>query len=129
MTIRSENFAKGFLAGGAIAAKRIVKFGSSDTAVVQGAAATDLLIGVSDLAAESGAQVDVVLGGVAIVEYGGNVTRGQLLTADSNGKAVAAAPAATASNRTIGVAMVSGVSGDLGAVHLAPSSVTNGANS
>lgn len=126
MTIRSDNFAKGFLAGGAIAAKRIVKFGSSDTAVVQASAATDSLIGVSDLAAASGAQVDVVLAGVAIVEYGGNVTRGALLTADSNGKAVAAAPAATVSNRIVGIAMVSGVSGDLGAVHLSPGSVTNG---
>lgn len=123
MTIRSDNFAKGFLAGGSISAKRIVKFGSADNAVVQAAAATDSLIGVSDLAAASGAQVDVVMNGIAIVEYGGNVTRGALLTADANGKAVAAAPSAGSNNRVVGVAMVSGVSGDLGAVHLSPTSL------
>jgi hypothetical protein len=123
MTIRSENFAKGFLAGGVISAKRIVKFGSADNAVVQAAAATDSLIGVSDLAAASGAQVDVVMSGIAIVEYGGNVTRGALLTADASGKAVSAAPAAGSNNRIVGVAMVSGVSGDLGAVQLGATSL------
>ena len=128
MTVRSETLAKGFMAGGAINAKRIVKFGTADNAVVQGAAATDLLIGVADLAAASGAQVDVFVAGIVGVEYGGNVTRGQLLTADADGKAVAAAPAATASARVIGIAMVSGASGDIGAVLIAPGSVTNGAN-
>lgn len=120
MTLHSNLFAKGFKAGAAVAAKRIVKFGSSDTEVIQGALATDSLIGVADLAAASGGEVDVIMGGVAIVEYGGNVTRGQLLTADANGKAVAAAPSAGVNNRIIGIAMVSGVSADLGSVLISP---------
>jgi hypothetical protein len=123
MTLRSEGLAKGFRAGAAIAAKRIVKFDSADTTVIQGAAATDSLIGVADLAASSGGDVDVIMSGVAIVELGGTVTRGGLLTADANGKAVAAVPATGVNNRVIGIAMVSGVSGDLGSVLIAPGSL------
>jgi len=118
--MRNHDFVKGFIAGGTVAARRIVKFGSGDTAVVQAAAATDSLIGVSDLGAALNESVSVIMGGVAAVEYGGNVTRGQLLTADSNGKAVAAAPAAGVNNRVIGVAMLSGVSGDIGSVLINP---------
>jgi hypothetical protein len=124
--MRNEGLAKTLIAGAAVAARRIVKFGSGDTAVVQAAAATDLSIGVSDLGASSGEYCDVIVDGIALVEYGGEVTRGQLLTADSNGKAIAAAPAATATARAIGVAMVSGVSGDIGSVLIAHSAVTNG---
>ncbi len=128
--MRNEGLQKTLIAGGTVTKNRIVKFDSSDVTAVQASAATDLLIGVSDnLGAASGQPFDVILSGVALVEYGGNVTRGQALTADSNGKAIAAAPAATASARTIGVAMESGVSGDIGSVLLAPGSVTNGANS
>jgi hypothetical protein len=127
--MRNEGLAKTLIAGAAVAARRIVKFGSSDTAVIQASAAADLSIGVSDLGGDSGEYTDVIVDGIALVEYGGNVTRGQLLTADSDGKAVAAAPAATASARVIGVAMLSGVSGDIGSVLIDRSTVTNGANS
>jgi hypothetical protein len=123
MTARNHEFNKGFVAEAAIAAKRIVKFGTADNAVVQAAAVGDSLIGVSDLAAASAEHVTVVMGGIAIVEYGGTITRGGLVTSDADGKAVAAAPAAGANNRTIGVAMVSGVAGDLGSVLLQPGSV------
>lgn len=127
--MRNEGLAKTLIAGAAIAAHRIVKFGTSDTAALQAAAATDASIGVSDLGAASGDPVDVILDGIALVDYGGNVTRGDLLTADSDGKAVTAAPAATASARVIGTAMVSGVAGDIGSVAIGRAVVTNGANS
>jgi hypothetical protein len=120
MTARNAEFNKGFIAGGAIAAKRLVKFGAADNTVVQSAAVADFSIGVSDLAAASAEHVTVVMGGIAIVEYGGAVTRGAILTTDATGKAVVAAPAAGVNNRTIGIAMVSGVSGDLGSVLLQP---------
>jgi hypothetical protein len=111
-------------AGGTIAARRIVKFGNADHTVVQGAAATDAMIGVSaDLGAGSGERIDVHLSGVAEVAYGGDVTRGALLTSDSNGAAVAAAPAAGANVAVIGRAMVSGVSGDVGLVLLGPGQI------
>lgn len=110
-----------FDAGAAITKRRIVKPGAADLAVVQGAAATDFLIGVStDVDSDSGDHVDVILSGVAEVEYGGNVTRGALLTSDADGKAVVAAPAAGANNRVIGIAVISGVSGDIGSVLISP---------
>lgn len=105
---------KNYTAGGAIAKYRIVKF-SADGSVVQGAAATDALIGVVDIpgAAVSGNRVDVVRDDLTLVEYGDTVTRGDLLTSDANGKAVTAAPAAGVNNRIIGIAEVSGVAGDI----------------
>jgi len=63
-----------------------------------------------------------VLSGVATVEYGGTVTVGALLISDSTGRAIAATAAAGTNVRTIGVAMVAGVVGDLGAVLLSPGS-------
>jgi hypothetical protein len=115
---------KTFVAGAAITKRRIVKFGSSDDAVIQGAAATDSLIGVTtEVDSASGERVDVILSGAADVEFGGTIARGALLTSDSNGKAVTASPSAGANNRVIGIAAVSGVSGDIGSVILAQSSL------
>ncbi|EIJ33326.1 capsid cement protein [Thiothrix nivea] len=106
---------KNFVAGAAVTANRIVKHGAADDAVIHGAAATDKLLGVADADAASGARVDVVLSGVADVAYGGTVARGDLLTADANGKAVVA----STGNRVVGVALVAGVAGDIGEVLLA----------
>lgn len=116
---------KAFTAETAVSPCRIVKFGSADGAVVQGAAVTDLLIGVADSLGQStaGDRIDVVLSGIADVEFGGNVTRGQLVTADSNGKAVAAAPATGVNNQVIGRALVSAASGDIGPILIAPGSM------
>lgn len=112
---------KTFTAETAVAAYRIVKHGSADTNVVQGAASTDALFGVSGLVAgDAGKRVDITLSGTGEVEYGGNVTRGDWLTSDAAGKAVAAAPAAGVNANVIGRAMVSGVAGDIGSVLLAP---------
>jgi hypothetical protein len=112
---------KSYTAGAAIAAYRIVKL-SADKSVVQGAAVSDLLLGVTgSLAADSAERVDVILSGIAEVEYGGNVTRGDKLTSDANGKATSAAPAAGVNNQIIGVALESGVAGDIGAVLIAQS--------
>ena len=110
---------KSYDAEAAITARRIVKFGAADYGVVQGAANTDALIGVADLGADAaGDRVDVHRGGLADVEYGGNVTRGDLLTTDGNGRAITAV--AGAGVRAIGVAEVSGVLGDIGKVLIAP---------
>lgn len=122
--MRNEGLAKTFYAGAAIAAYRIVKHGAADNGAVQAAAATDASIGVSDsLGAAVGEPCDAIIDGIATVEYGGNVARGDLLTADADGKAIKAAPAVGSNVRTIGVAMMSGVLGDLGAVRIAPGSM------
>ena len=113
---------KNFLAGAAVAARRIVKF-SADNTVIQAAAAADASFGVSDLAAENAGRCDVILGGITPIEFGGTITRGALVTSDVDGKAVAAAPAGGANARIIGTAMISGVVGDLGDVLLGPCSL------
>lgn len=120
--MRNEGLIKGFLAGAAIAAYRIVKFGAGDGLAIQSAAGTDPHIGVANrLGGDEGERFDVVLSGVAEVEYGGAVTRGNALTADANGKAVVA----VAGDRIIGQAMVSGVSGDIGSLHIGQAAGAN----
>lgn len=123
--MRNEGLTKNFNAGAAIARFRIVKFGTSDTEVVQADAVGDALIGIADsLGADAaGEPVDVIMGGIAEVEFGGTITRGDLLTTDADGRAVAAAPASGANNSVIGRAAVSGVSGDIGSVILAPGQI------
>lgn len=115
----NANLTRNFKAEAAVPAFTIVKHGTADGQVVPSAAATDKLLGVStDIAAAINERCDVILGGIADVLYGGNVTRGDLLTADASGRAVTAAPAAGANNRIIGQAMVSGVLGDVGSVDI-----------
>lgn len=112
---------KNYRAAAALAAYRIVKFGAADGEVQHATAAADASIGITDRSATdcpAGARVDVVRSGLAEVEYGGAVTRGQLLTADAQGRAVAAVGAA----RVIGVADASGVAGDVCLALIAPSS-------
>lgn len=112
--MRTHTLIKNFVSQAAIAPYRIVKFGTADSTVIQSANAADNSIGVANNlgASASGQRTDVVLAGIAEVEYGGNVTRGSFLTSNADGKAVAA----STGNRAIGVAMVSGVSGDIGFV-------------
>lgn len=114
----NETLNKNFTATGAIAANRIVKFGAADGEVVQAAAAADLSVGIcGSVGPASGERVDVVMAGIAEVEFGGTVARGAMVTADANGKAIAAA----STNRTIGIALVSAISGDIAPVLIAPS--------
>ena len=108
---------KTYSAGGGIAARTIVKFAASDLTVVAAAAAADLAIGVNDvLAVVSGERADIHLSGVVDVVYGGAVTRGQALTSDATGRAIAAS---NAGEICIGFAEVSGVANDIGSVLLA----------
>ncbi|WP_431477825.1 DUF2190 domain-containing protein [Massilia eburnea] len=108
-----------YVAEGALAKNRIVCFGATDGFVKQASTVNDAMIGVTEgFAYAAGERVDIVRTNLADVEYGGIVTRGQPLTADAQGRAVAAAPAAGTNNRIIGYAEVSGVAGDIGSVLL-----------
>ncbi len=111
-TLHVENFT----ADAAIFPYRIVKFGTTDGNITTATAATDFLVGVSNRlgALAAGRRVDVVVCGIAEIEFAGNITRGALLTSNVNGKAVTA----VAGNRIIGVAWNSGVPGDIGFVLL-----------
>lgn len=127
--MRNEGLIKTYYADAAITKHRIVKYGSDDNNCAQATAVTEKLLGVADsLGAVAAADpVDVIMDGIATVEYGGNVTRGDWLTTDAAGKAVTAAPGVDAIVECIGRAQVSGVDGDLGSVLLDRTSL-RGAN-
>jgi hypothetical protein len=115
---------RAFTAGGAISPYRIVRLASADT-VEQAAAVANALIGVNtDLTIVSGERVEVMVQGIAWVEAGAAITIGALVTTDSVGRGVAAAPAAGTNNRHIGVALDAAVAaGDQIRVLLSPGSV------
>jgi len=110
-------------ASGSIKAKRIVAWTSNGRAA-QAAAAGDALIGVTEMGAGDGQTVDVTVEGVPAVEFGGAVAYGDPITADSEGRAVKAAPASGNTARVIGHAWLDGVAGDVGEIHLAPHQIT-----
>ncbi len=116
---------KTFIAEAAVLPYRIVKIGGADGGVVQAAAVGDAMFAVADMLGQAtvNGRVDCALAGTAEVEYGASVTRGALLTTDSVGRAIAAAPAAGVNNRIIGIALVSGAVGDIGLVQLAPGQI------
>lgn len=118
----NNDLTKSFVAEAAIGAFRIVKVGAADYGVLQGAAITDKLIGVTTevTADAAGERTDVVLGGIADVKLGGTVARGDLITTDGTGQGITAAPAAGANARIIGIAVIGGVTGDIIPVFLSP---------
>lgn len=113
-----------YAASGAIAPYRIVKFGASDGVVSQTSANTDKMIGVVVPVGENtfadAETVEVVRTGLVEVQYGGNVTRGDILTSDSLGRAISvtAAMAQAGNIHVIGQAEESGVLNDIGSVFL-----------
>lgn len=120
----NPGFTKTYVAEAAIAGRRFVKFGTADRQVLAAAAATDAIMGVSErLDAAAGERLDVVKSGLAEIEYGGPVTRGDPLTADSEGRAVKANPVAGINNQIGGWAEVSGALGDFGQVFIALSRI------
>lgn len=122
-----------YLAGAAVRSARIVKLTADNTVVeAAGAAATEFQFGVSALIPDgaggfrstvSGQDVDVVVTGVASLVLGGAVARGAMVTSDANGAGVTAAPGAGVNNRVIGVALQTGVAGDVIDLLLAPGQI------
>lgn len=105
-----------------VGARLIVAHGAADGMAKQAAAATDKLIGVTDLGADAANQMlDIQRNGPAKVQYGATVERGDYLTSDAAGKAVPVAkPGADETVYYIGQASVSGVANDICVVDLAP---------
>lgn len=116
---KNPGLIKSFLGSAAIGANLIVKFGADDITVSTAAAATDLLLGISNeigltaLDVTNGNQVDVSISGIEQLKIGGTVARGQKITANASGQGIAAAPAAGANVQVIGIAMRSGVANDI----------------
>ncbi len=106
----------------AIAAQyTIATFGADDDTLSVASGAANSLVGVfQSTTANPGDSVEVMVTGISSVVLGGNVTRGDYITSAANGSGVTAAPAAGANANVIGIALESGVSGDIIAVLLAP---------
>ena len=118
---------KTYDAEGAITKYRIVTFGTDAKQVEQASANTDPLIGVNEaINVEDDERVDIVRSGFAEVEYGGTVTKGDLITSDQFGRAVKLTDVMleAGANWSIGVAEESGVSGDIGSVAIQPQKVS-----
>lgn len=102
-----------YVAGAAISAFQVVKFGTTDDLVVPATEGT--AVGVSaDASAVPGERVDIVMTGATPVRYGATVTRGDRLTSDANGSVVKAVDG----DQSVGIALLSGVAGDIGSVLL-----------
>lgn len=101
-----------------VRARRFVTFGAADGTGVEATSGDVYIRGVSaDIDTAPGERISVQMSGnVAEIVYGGNVTRGDPLTADAQGRAVTAA----AGDRIGGFAEVSGALGDIGTVDVAP---------
>jgi hypothetical protein len=118
---------KNYVAGAAITAYSIVKFGSSDGVVLLGAAETDRVIGVTGiLLGESGGRVDVEHFGYAEVKLAGTVARGEKITANSAGLGVKLTDVMLAAGHaySVGFALQSGVSGDIIRIFVLPEAVS-----
>lgn len=96
----------GATADGAIVSKRIVTATASGVAQANADNANLVGVALTDAADEDG--VDVAVSGIVEVTAGGNIDPGNLLTADSNGKAVAS----SYGDRIVGVAMTGGSADD-----------------
>lgn len=103
----------------AIPAMRFVKEGPADGTGVPAVDATASIIGVSgDLDAAVGERASVAMtGNIMPIVYGGTVGRGDVLTADAQGRAVATTSTGA---RYGGTAEVAGVVGDIGYVLVNP---------
>lgn len=99
--------------------RRFVSFGAADGTGIPANGTAAAIVGVSsELDTDVGQRASVHMNGnIADIEYGGAVTRGDRLTADAQGRAIAAT---TAGQRTGGIAEVSGVLGDIGSVIVTP---------
>lgn len=114
---------KGFTAASALTAYTFVKFSADEAVTAITASATDRPLGITQqpvVAADVNKQaVDVRILGVSKAKVGtGGVTRGFDVAIDNSGQVVA--PGA-AGSRGVGIAMQTGVAGDLVDVLLTPS--------
>ncbi len=113
---------KGYTATTAIPRLTAMKFGAGAGTVVPATDGSAFIVGIQaeiDCAVDDRASATMV-GNIEDCIFGGNVARGNPLTAGAGGKLVVAAPAAGANVFCIGFAEVSGVLNDIGTVIIAP---------
>ncbi|MFT4099044.1 MAG: DUF2190 family protein [Rhodoblastus sp.] len=114
---------KTFFAAGVVAAKSFVKATANRWECAQASAATDKIVGPSDLGAVSvGDAVDVPVDGVAEVTCGAvAIAAGDPITSDANGLAVTAAKVVGQTVHVAGFALVPAAPGDIFPFQVSPS--------
>ena len=124
---------KNLTAAAAIKPRRVVVFGATEGEVSAAASATAKpLVGVTGIvgATDAKQRVDVYLDGVRDVEAGAAFGQGVYLTSDAEGRVIAAAPAATVTQHTIGKSLGASTGlGELVPVHILPAPLSNAVNS
>jgi hypothetical protein len=102
-----------------VAGMRFVKEGAADGFGALAVDSAAMILGVtSELDTLAGDRMSVIMvGNIAPIVYGGTVARGDVLTADAQGRAVATT---TTGARFGGTAEVAGVLGDIGSVVINP---------
>ena len=119
---QTSGIEKSVKAGAAVTAYTVAKFGSDDDTMIPAAANTDLLAGVFQHDAAINTEVRVMLTGISRLKLGtGGITRGALVTVDAAAQGIALSGAAATNVQAIGIAMASGVAGDIVPVLIAPS--------
>lgn len=112
---------KSYRASAAIAGYLVVA-GIAGNQVRTATGPTDTLIGAAGaMGADANGLLDLVEVGLSEVRLGGNVTFGDPLTSDANGKAVKAVATAGQVIRVIGYARADGADGDIAPFQVAPS--------
>ncbi|GHC34641.1 hypothetical protein GCM10010082_31670 [Kushneria pakistanensis] len=85
-------FIKGYRATAAIAPHRFITYGDEPGVAAQASGPEQTLMGVSDsLGAKAGELADVIRAGISEVEFADDITVGDRLTTDGDGRAVVAA--------------------------------------
>jgi hypothetical protein len=105
--VRTHLLLKGYLAAAPIRARRVVRLSAGK--VLEASSSHGAVIGVSDNPAVQGGVVSIVMAGIAEAVAGGEITEGNHLTAGDGGVVVEA----TSNKAVVGIALASGVSGDL----------------
>ena len=115
---------KSFTAETEVTKRRIVSFGTEDRHVIQSTSQAGIL-GVSGIrGAAAGGSVDVYLSEIQGVECGAAVSAGDYITADAEGKAIPAVPAAGTRMQVVGRAMESGGAGAILAMLIQPQQIS-----
>jgi len=102
---------KSFVAPATVAGRKLVTFAAADSEVTVASAVSNPLLGVAvPTGSRDNNRVDVIVAGIAEVKVGGNITRGDSLTADANGDVITSF---AGTDRIIGLALQSGVANDV----------------
>ena len=87
--------------------------------VLVAAAITDTLLGVlQNKPTQTGEAPTIMVQGISKVSYADNITAGDLIGTDSSGEAIKIAEGAGTIDGVLGIALVTGVNGDVGTVLL-----------